>query len=54
MKDRLSPTRRGINVFREALKSDLSVVEVGDCFNQVFERHAGALVPSFPNEKTEE
>lgn len=37
MKDELSPTGRSVYILRDALKSYLSVIEIGDGFYKVFE-----------------
>jgi hypothetical protein len=36
MKDKLSATCCRVNIFRNALKPDFPVIELGNCFNQMF------------------
>ena len=45
MKDQFPPTGGGINLFRDALKSDVPVVEMGNCFNEMFEGAAQPIQP---------
>ena len=45
MENEFSATSCGIDVFRQALKSDVSTVQLGDPLNEVFEGAAKAIQP---------
>jgi hypothetical protein len=45
VKDQFSPTGGGVNIFRNALKSDVPVVKMGHGLNQMLQRPSEPIKP---------